>query len=243
MTDAPSALIRDLDFIVESKPGDVAALYNAAASRYEHFRELWLQLAGRHAEEAMLEDLRAFLRPGMRVLDAGAGTGALARHVRSLAPDTALTLVDLSPEMLARAADIPAERVVASVLDLPFADASFDIVVSAWVIETVPEPKRAVQEYLRVLAPEGRVIYTFCSLPEGWLSRAGSSALRAAVQRGFAGSFLPAERIPWHDCGRSHRARFQHGLTTEIVLAKCCTIDARVLPANETHQRAEISQP
>ena len=121
-----------------------------------------------------------------------------------------------------------------SVLELPFADGSFDVVVSAWVIETLPDPRRAVSEYLRVINREGNVLYSFCSLPEGWFSRAGSAWLRSAVRRGFAGEFLDGESSPWHDCARSHVARFSHGLTTEVALRSCCAVEAPVLPVVET---------
>ena len=150
--------------------------------------------------------------------------------MRELQPDIELTLVDLSAAMLARASGVPGEHVQGSVLELPFADGTFDVVVSAWVIETVPDPMRAVSEYLRVLNRDGHVLYTFCSLPYGWFSRAGSAWLRNAVGRGFAGQFLDGERTPWHDCDRSHLVRFSHGLTTEVALQKCCTVEAPVLP-------------
>lgn len=132
--------------------------------------------------------------------------------------------------MLAHTSDLPAERVLGSVLDLPFPDCSFDVVISAWVIETVSDPRRAMREYLRVLRPAGHVLYTFCSLPNGFISRGGSVLLREAIQRGFAGRFLDEQRTPWHDCERSHRMRFRGGLTTEIALRKCCTIAAPILP-------------
>lgn len=170
------------------------------------------------------------LRPGAKILDAGCGTGVLARSIVGLQPDVELTMIDFSAEMLARASDLPGEHIQGSVLDLPFADATFDVVVSAWVIETVPDPLRAVTEYLRVIKPEGQVLYTFCSLPEGWFSRAGSAWLRNAVGRGFAGDFLEPQHTPWHDCARSHRLRFSHGLTTEVELQRCCSVSAPVLP-------------
>jgi ubiquinone/menaquinone biosynthesis C-methylase UbiE len=226
-----SQLLEDLDFIVEAEPGvDVRALYDRAADRYDHFRDLWLRLAGAGAERAMLDDVAESVRAGAAVLDAGCGTGALARRIRDVEPGVELTLLDLSPGMLARATDVPGRRMVGSVLGLPFAAESFDVVVSAWVIETVDDPGRAVREFLRVLRPGGRVLYTFCSLPDGWLSRAGSAWLRGAVRRGFAGDFLPVERAPWHDCGSSHRVRFRGGLTTEVSLGSCCHVDAPVLP-------------
>lgn len=66
--------LEDLEFIASQEAGPAEQVYDRAASRYEHFRELWLRLAGRDAERSMVETLRATLRPGARVLDAGCGT-------------------------------------------------------------------------------------------------------------------------------------------------------------------------
>ena len=225
-----AAFLADAELFRGAPDDDVVAVYDRVADRYDRFRELWLRLAGAGAEAAMIADLRAVLRPGARVLDAGCGTGVLARRMRELQPDVELTLVDLSAEMLARAGDVPGAHVQGSVLELPFADDMFDVVVSAWVIETVPDPMRAVSEYLRVLNPAGHILYTFCSLPGGWFSRAVSAWLRNAVRRGFAGQFLDGEHTPWHDCDRSHLLQFSNGLTTEVALQKCCTVGAPVLP-------------
>ncbi len=159
--------IADVEFLLGAPETDVAALYDRAAVRYDHFRDLWLRLAGAPAEQALIDDLRNVLRPGARVLDAGCGTGALAREVLRIEPTAELTLLDLSPVMLARAADLPGDHIVGSVLELPFPDDSFDVVISGWVIETVPDAIAAVREYLRVINADGYVLYTFCSLPDG----------------------------------------------------------------------------
>lgn len=209
----------------------MGALYDRAADRYDYFRDLWLRLAGARAEQGLLDDLRHTLHPGATVLDAGCGTGALARQVLAIEPTAQLTLLDLSPLMLAKADDVPGDHIVGSVLDLPFPDDSFDFVLSGWVIETVPDPIAAVVEYLRVINPGGSVLYTFCSLPQGFFSRAGSSWLRSAVKHGFAGQFLPEERTPWHDCDRSHRLSTHGGLATQISLAKCCTVQPVPIPS------------
>jgi len=88
-------------------------------------------------------------------------------------------MADLSPATLDQARDVPATSVVADVQWLPFRDNSFDIVVSSWVIETVPEPKRAVSEYLRVLKREGRVFATLSSRPDSLSGRFKTLPLRA----------------------------------------------------------------
>ncbi len=223
-------VLDDVDRLLSAAPDDARAVYDRMAKQYDRFRDLWLKVAGSTMETAMLDDLRTILRPGDHMLDAGAGTGALSRRVLALQPDLDLTLLDLSPGMLAHAADLPGTHIEGSVLALPFPDDRFDVVVSGWVIETVPNPIRAVREYLRVIKPTGYVVYTFCSLPHGWVSRAGTAFLRGVVENRFAGRFLPPEETPWHDCERSRRVRSHAGLTTYIVLRKCCPVGPGIVP-------------
>ena len=218
-------------------PEDVGALYDRGVDGYDRYRALWLRLAGGGAEDAMVADARTLLRPGLRVLDAGCGTGALSRRLLSIQLDLDLTMLDISPGMLDRTRDIPGSHELGSIQALPYGPGSFDLIVSAWVIETVPDPLAAVAELLRVLKPDGRVLYTFCSLPDGFFSRAGSAWLRTFVTEQFAGEFLAGPRVPWHDCGRAHLQRFRGGLTTEVSLSSCCTIDRTVLPSRDPHPR------
>ncbi len=225
-----AALLDDLDVLLGGAPDDPKAVYDRVASHYERFRALWIALAGNAVEQPMLAELTAILAPGQRILDAGCGTGTLARQIVAMQPSVDLTMLDLSPAMLAYTDDLPGEHVEGSVLDLPFPDDSFDIVVSSWVIETVPDPIKAVSEYLRVIKPTGYVLYTFCSLPDGWVSRAGTALLRAAVENRFAGRFLPPEETPWHDCDRSRRVRSHAGVTTFVELRKCCSVESAILP-------------
>jgi len=234
-------VLENIDLLLTPAPVDTGALYDRVAGQYEQFRALWVALAGGAVERPMLAELGTILAPGLRVLDAGCGTGTLSRRMTAMEPAVALTLLDLSPAMLRHTADIHAPRVQASVGNLPFADGSFDVVVSSWVIETVPDPLRAVSEYLRVINGGGHVLYTFCSLPEGWVSRAGTALLRAAVENRFGGNFLPLERTPWHDCERSLRLRSHAGLTTLVILRKCCTVGPAILPTPIDAAPATIS--
>lgn len=226
-----SDILKQLEWLTQSHDRSPPALYDAVAPQYESFRELWLALAGSHTEAAMVSDLAEVLRSKDKVLDAGCGTGAMSRQILELKPDVDLTLVDASPGMLAEAGDLGSRQLVGDIADLPFEDGAFDVITCAWVIETVPDPKAAVTELLRVMKPGGFLLYTFCSLPDGWLSRAGTAILRQFVTEGFAGQFLEPDEIPWHDCDRSRKVSFHAGLSTYILLRSCCTVTPDALPA------------
>jgi SAM-dependent methyltransferase len=97
----------------------------------------------------------------LHVLDAGCGTGGLILRLRAAHPEWKYSGIDFMP----LACELARERCgpdvdvrVASVTDLPFADESFDAVVSADVICQVVNPEVAVREFFRVLRPGGVVV-------------------------------------------------------------------------------------
>ncbi len=90
-----SELLQDLEFVLSQDSEDPRSVYDRVAPRYDHFRDLWLKLAGGEAEEKMREGLSRVLRPGMRPLDAGCGTGAISREMLRIEPALKLTLVDI----------------------------------------------------------------------------------------------------------------------------------------------------
>ncbi|HET8595689.1 MAG TPA: class I SAM-dependent methyltransferase [Intrasporangium sp.] len=92
--------------------------------------------------------------PG-RVLEIGCGTGRFARSVIEALPHVDYVATDLSAAMVASAAalGIPAQQAPAEAL--PFADASFDVVVAAWMLYHVPALDRTLAEVRRVLRPGG----------------------------------------------------------------------------------------
>jgi ubiquinone/menaquinone biosynthesis C-methylase UbiE len=100
---------------------------------------------------------------GLDVLDAGTGTG---RHALRLAARGArVTAIDFSDEMLAKArAKHGADRVRFENHDvtrlLPYADASFDRVLSALVLEHVPDVAAFLRDLGRVTRPDGWIVVT-----------------------------------------------------------------------------------
>lgn len=107
-----------------------------------------------------------------QVLDIGCGGGFLTLAMMKVG--FRCTGLDVSEDVLAsgRARDPQklAKWVVGNALKLPFEDQSFDAVCIMDVLEHVNDPKKAVQEALRVLKPEGRFLFhTFNRTPLAWL--------------------------------------------------------------------------
>jgi ubiquinone/menaquinone biosynthesis C-methylase UbiE len=197
----------------------VEEAYRRAAPVYDGFRWLWLRLGAAGAEQALLRAAVGAIRPGVRVLDAGAGTGQLARRLHGTHPEAQYTLLDISPAMLLRATDVPGRHVLGSVTELPFPDEEFDLVVSGWVLETLHDPARAIAEFARVVAPGGRVVCCFCSRPSDGRRRA-RALTRRTVERRFAGSFRSVDPPIPASCRQVDRFRADDGLATTIVLEK-----------------------
>jgi SAM-dependent methyltransferase len=91
-----------------------------------------------------------------RVLEVGCGPGEAAERIAALGAE--VVALDSSSRMveLARARGVDAR--VGDVQELPFADASFDCALAAWVLFHVPDLDRALVELHRVLVPGGRLV-------------------------------------------------------------------------------------
>jgi arsenite methyltransferase len=105
------------------------------------------------------------LAAGERVLALGSGAGTDSLIAAQMIGDTGrVTGIDMTPKMLARARAAAsemgidnAEFVEAEAEQLPFPDASFDVVISNGVIDLIPDKDAVFAELFRVLAPGGRI--------------------------------------------------------------------------------------
>ena len=115
----------------------------------------------------MLDEVVAALevRPGMRVLDAGCGTGALAERLAVAHPDIELVAVDLSPAMLKRARtrrSWPASFtfIEGNIDDVLASDErGFDGIASVNVIWTLPDPQTTFHRMTARLRDGGRMVH------------------------------------------------------------------------------------
>jgi ubiquinone/menaquinone biosynthesis C-methylase UbiE len=157
--------------------------YDRSAARYLEF---WAPVLEPSAL-ALLDRVAVELdgRAPSAILDVGTGTGVLARSLVGRWPEARVTGVDASRAML-EVADGESRRALATIdlerLDwrtglaesLPFGDAAFDLVVSSFVYQLVPDRSRALEEALRVLRPGGRLAFVT------WLDRGDDFAPQLA---------------------------------------------------------------
>lgn len=113
----------------------------------------------------------AALTGSEQVLDLGCGAGHTALAVAAKA--ASVTAVDVTPEMLAVAESLAAARGLANirfqradVADLPFPDASFDLITSRFSAHHYADPAQALREAARVLRSGGRLLLIDTIAPE-----------------------------------------------------------------------------
>ncbi len=128
------------------------AYYDDFSKRYETERH--------HGYHALLDELELDVAlpfvSGRDVLEVGCGTGLILERLARVARRA--EGIDLSPGMLDKARARGLEVREASATALPYADASFDVVVSFKVLAHVPDIRAALAEMARVCRPGGRVL-------------------------------------------------------------------------------------
>lgn len=134
-----------------------------------------------------------------RVLDVGAGTGALTNALRFAAPRAFIVSVDAASEMLHYAREHRrATCALASAAGLPFAPSSVDAVLLAYVLFHLLDPRAAVREAARVLR-----------VSDHRNSRSAIIGIRVACSGSLAGGGVSGASFGWVRWRRS-RGRCVH---------------------------------
>lgn len=139
----------------------------------------WMQaLTYRPVHDAVLEELER--GPHRTILDLGCGTGLFAARLAHEFDDSHVVGCDYSRGMLAqarqRADDVT--WVAGNALDLPFPAGRFDTVVSTEAFHWFPDPKAALAQIFRILAPGGRLLLALINPPSPLVSDLARSGSR-----------------------------------------------------------------
>ncbi|MCG5547396.1 malonyl-ACP O-methyltransferase BioC [Halorhodospira halochloris] len=151
--------------------------FDKAASSYDQVAVLQREVGNR-----LLESLRPAQIDPSRILDLGAGTGYVTRSLLKEFRQASVFALDVAPAMLRhnrpRGHWLPWVRkphcVCADLHSLPFADATFDLVVSNLALQWSDDLPRALAEIRRVTSPQGAVFFstfgpqTLYELREAW---------------------------------------------------------------------------
>lgn len=158
-------------------PADISServkdIFSTIATKYERFNavssfgayKLWLAGMMRQAPISRSAD----------VLDIAGGTGDVTFSVARAKHPRHIVCTDLVDEMLdvarahyaaGAAAGVPVDFEVVDAQDIPYDDASFDVVTMAYGIRNMPERERALAEMFRVLRPGGSLVCLEFSTP------------------------------------------------------------------------------
>jgi demethylmenaquinone methyltransferase / 2-methoxy-6-polyprenyl-1,4-benzoquinol methylase len=143
--------------------GKLRAVYDRVAGRYDLQHSFFTAGADQRGRQVLV---REAVRPGDNVLDCGAGTGSTALlAVDKVGLSGKVVLFDISEGML----DVASARIARSngrdrtefkigdMLDLPFADNQFDVVLSTYSLCPLGDPAKGAMELYRVARPGGHI--------------------------------------------------------------------------------------
>ena len=150
---------------LDKQPGDVAAMFDAIAGRYDLLNDVLSGGQVRLWRRAVARITGA--RPGERVLDLAAGTGTssltfTATGADCVACDFSLGMLQAGKSRLdiSQGASGPGQLsfVAGDALRLPFRDGAFDAVTISFGLRNVADPLEGLAEMRRVTRPGGRLV-------------------------------------------------------------------------------------
>jgi phosphatidylethanolamine/phosphatidyl-N-methylethanolamine N-methyltransferase len=164
---------------------------NAVIKTYARWAPVYDVVFGSVFEDARRMAVEASERVGGHILEVGVGTGISLPYYSA---NSRVVGIDISEPML----KVARRRVIderlghveqLEVMDaenLEFPDSSFDVVVAQYVVNTVPRPEIALDEFLRVLRPGGELVI---------VNRVGAAG---GSRKAFEHMFQPfAQRLGW----------------------------------------------
>ena len=169
---------------LDKRPADVARMFDAVAGRYDAMNAVMTFGQERRWRKVVAQTLDA--KPGERVLDLAAGTGASSMPFTAAGART--VACDFSPGMLAEGQRRHPQLtfVAGDALALPFADATFDAVTISFGLRNVADVAAALRELARVARPDGRLVVLETATPPARPLRAMNSIYSTKVMPAIA---------------------------------------------------------
>lgn len=165
-------------------PADISServkdIFSTIAKKYERFNAV----SSFGAYKAWLSGMmsQAPISPNADVLDIAGGTGDVTFTVARAKHPQHIQCTDLVDEMLdvarmhyadGKADGVPVDFEVVDAQNIPYADASYDVITMAYGIRNMPERDRALSEMFRVLKPGGSLVCLEFSTPPNAVWRA-----------------------------------------------------------------------
>lgn len=171
MPQAPHPPLKDYYAHEADREGWVRHLFDETAGDYDRVERVMALGSGSSYRRQALA--RAGLQSGMRVLDVGVGTGLTAREAAALVGrGGAVTGVDPSAGMMDRAI-VPSwvKLALGSADSVPLTAEAVDFISMGYALRHVADLSSAFQEFMRVLAPGGRVCLLEITSPTGRVRR------------------------------------------------------------------------
>jgi phosphatidylethanolamine/phosphatidyl-N-methylethanolamine N-methyltransferase len=181
------------------------------AKAYARWAPVYDKVFGRVFDRGRKESIAAAERIGGRILDVGIGTGI---SLNDYARTNRIVGVDYSEAMLRKAHERVRDQNLThvdalAVMDaqrLGFADAYFDAVVAQYVITTVPDPEKTLDEFARVTRVGGEIILVNHLGAEAGLRRAFEQGFAPVARRlGWRGGRRRTAACAWSSAGRCRR--------------------------------------
>src|SRR5437868_3283169 len=173
----------------------VAAHWGRRAAHFDEDFGHSIRTAAERTAWDRIFDLVLAGRSALDALDAGCGTGFLSLELA--ARGHRVTGVDFAPAMLAEARrkaaaaqSLAVRFEEADAEQLPFPAAAFDLVMSRHVLWTLPHPEAAIDEWIRVLRPGGRLVSMDSQFDASVLEVSAQNARTSAEYAGI-GDKLP----------------------------------------------------
>jgi demethylmenaquinone methyltransferase/2-methoxy-6-polyprenyl-1,4-benzoquinol methylase len=206
---------------LEKRPGEVAAMFDELAGRYDLLNDLLSAGQVRRWRRVVAGAVDA--RPGQRILDLAAGTGTstvsfAASGAECVACDFSIGMLRAGIRRVRADGNGPQPAFVGGdALRLPFADEAFDAVTISFGLRNVAGPQQALAEMLRVTRPGGRLVICEFSrisnrplraLYERYLARALPAVARRVSRNPVAYEYLAESIVDWP--GQAELARVLH---------------------------------